>query len=99
MVHIVVPKEGYVCDVCEQTYSTRDGAEKCEALGKPTPKYEVGDEVTILTGDGAGCRATITRVFYYSPSWGGMRYAHKVGYTADLIGSWGSRQLIEGESV
>lgn len=89
----------YVCEVCGEEHSTPEGAKKCEALGAKTPKYKVGDIVTILSGDGAGEKAKITKVFYYEPSWGGERYAHAVGYHADIIDSWGSRQLIEGESV
>ena len=89
----------YICEVCGEKHSTIDSALKCEAIGKPVPKYKVGDIVTVLTGDGAGMQGKITRVFYYEPSWGGKAYAHKVGYNADMIGTWGSRQLVEGESV
>lgn len=89
----------FVCEICGEKYHKMEDAQKCERRETKQPKYAVGDLVTILTGDGAGKRAKITKVFYYEPSWAGERYAHKVGYHADIIGSWGSRQLIEGESV
>jgi hypothetical protein len=89
----------YICEICGEEYGTIDGCAKCEAIGKPTPKYRVGDIVTIATGEGAGKLATVSHVMWYPPSWGGNKYTHKVGYHADIINDWGSRQLIEGESV
>jgi len=92
-------KTTYVCEICGEEYSEIDTALKCESRGAKTPKYAIGDIVTILSGEGSGKSAKITGVFYYSPSWAGERYAHHVGYNADLIDHGGSRQLIEGESV
>lgn len=89
----------YLCDVCNEEHTTKEEAELCEAIGKTPPKYKIGDIVTILSGDGKGSKAKIENVFYYPLSWGGSRYAHKVGYSAKLIDHWGSRQLVEGDDV
>lgn len=47
-------------------------------------------------GDGKGQMAKVTKIFVYSMDWGHYawkRYWHTVGITADLVESWGSRQL------
>jgi len=95
----MITKTIYTCEICEEEYDDAKRCEACERIPASEPKYKYGNFVTIATGEGAGEKAQITRVFYLKPSWRGIRYAHRVAYHVDMIQSWGSRQLVEGESV
>lgn len=92
-----IPKIFYECEICNHEYSDEDSVKECEE--KPISQYKgvkVGDIVKILTGDGAGKFGKVTSIFIYSKDWGhylAARYHHTVGLTADVLDSWGSRQL------
>lgn len=88
----------YQCMICEEEYDTLIEAKHCEARPTPKPKYKIGDTLRVTTGEGAGHDAIVSRVFYYSPRRYAEEHAHAVGYDAGLIGTWGSRRLIEGVS-
>lgn len=84
----------YQCEKCLKPHSTEQAAHECEALPiKYDRGVKVGDEVLITGGDGRGHRAKVTDVRVTQPGWGPRIYDHSVYLNADVIDSWGSRQL------
>jgi len=80
------------CSVCGAKYTDHEMANKCER----TPpiqgtKPKVGDIVMILSGDGAGERMRVTRVWITRVvSEEREPPPHIIGCDGDLIDSWGS---------
>lgn len=87
----------FECSICHTKYPTLKEAENCESRPVSQDRgVKVGDLVRVTMGDGKGQLAKVTKTFVYSKDWGHYaweRYWHTVGITADLIESWGSRQL------
>lgn len=88
----------YKCSVCGYLHGSMIQALVCEIIPVETAYYKVGDTVTILAGDGVGESATITGVSVIQPNYY-HDLTHHIMYTANLINSWGSRQLIQGIDV
>lgn len=92
-----IVKTTYQCEVCETEYAVKDEALRCEAKPVSQDKgVKVGDIVTIIEGDGRGQRAKVTRVYVLSKNWGHYaweRYWHTVSVNAEIIDSYGCRQL------
>jgi hypothetical protein len=89
--------ERYQCEICETWYESKQEAAKCESRPVSQDKgVKVGDIVLITQGDGAGETGKVKRIFVYSKDWGHYawdRYWHTVALDADIINSWGTRQL------
>lgn len=84
----------YECEVCGAKYNDEKDALHCEQMPVEHDKgVKVGDLVRIISGDGSGSLARVTRVLVHEPGWGPARYAHTVFLQADVVDSWGSRQL------
>lgn len=84
----------YVCEVCGHRYDNPDRAAKCESIPlKHDRGVKVGDTVRITKGDGSGSLARVTAVHVHEPGWGPPQYDHSVFLQADVVDSWGSRQL------
>lgn len=84
----------YLCDVCGRKYDTPHEAEKCESIPVREDKgVKVGDIIRITAGEGRGRMACVTDVKVHEPGWGPPAYDHTVFVLADVIDSWGSRQL------
>lgn len=84
----------YHCAVCRAGYSSHEAAQSCESRGVLMDRgVKVGDIILVTCGEGAGHRARVTDLRVYTADWGPKRYAHTRGLTAELIDSWGSRQL------
>lgn len=93
----IVQKTFYECGICGKEYSDENEVKRCEAKPITQDKgVKVGDIVMIKAGDGVGHKAKVTRRFIIDQDWGHYfpeRYHHTVALMADVIGSWGSRQL------
>lgn len=90
----VVATTKYECEQCRKQYNTEEAAHDCEALPILDNKgAKVGDFVLITKGEGTGLKAKVTGVYITQPGWGPNRYNHSVYLTADVVDSWGSRQL------
>lgn len=87
----------YKCSICGTTYKDEKSAYDCEEKPISQDKgVKVGDKVFILSGDGTGEIATVKRRMVVDKSWGHYaweRYWHTVMISADIDGSYGSRQL------
>ena len=84
----------YKCDICGHLYGTAGAATRCESEPiKGDKGVKVGDYVTVTRGEGVGEIAKVTNVFVFSADWGPRQYHHSIGINADLISSYGSRQL------
>jgi len=87
----------YQCEICYQLYDSKEDALECESKPISQDKgAKLGDEIVITKGDGAGQRGIVTSRFIYDKHWGPYawkRYWHTIGLCADIIDSWGSRQL------
>jgi len=84
----------YECEVCGFKYNDEKSALHCEQMPVDHDRgVKVGDLVRITSGDGSGSLARVTRVGVHDPHWGPARYAHTVYLLADVVDSWGSRQL------
>jgi hypothetical protein len=79
----------YVCEVCGAAYDTPTGAQACEQ--RPVrfdSGVQVGDRVRIVSGDGAGQIAVVTKRVVITPTWGDRyaeRYAHTRALEAQLV--------------
>ena len=90
----VIQTTKYQCEICEQQYFDEKSAKHCEMMPVQHDKgVKVGDVVRITQGDDTGSLAKVTDVKVHEPGWGPAIYAHSVFVLADLIDSWGSRQL------
>lgn len=87
----------YASNVCNEKFHTEAAALDCEKRPVTQDKgVKIDDEIIITRGDGAGKRGKVVKIFPYSKSWGHHaweRYWHTIGLVADVIGSYGSRQL------
>ncbi len=87
----------YQCEICEHVYGTEEAALECESRPISGDKgVKVGDRVRITQGEGVRRFGTVVRRWIYDMNWGhyaAKRYWHTVGLSADLDGSWGTRQL------
>jgi len=92
-----VSQEFYQCEKCNEQYTDKEQAEKCEARAITEDKgVKKGDVILITRGDGSGNTAVVTSTHVKSMTWGhyaAKRYWHTVGVVADLITDWGSRSL------
>ena len=90
-------KMEYICEICGSHFGTPDAAKLCETRPISEDKgVKVGDIVLITKGEGQGQQAKVTNRYIVTKDWGHYqweRYWHTVAVNADLIGSWGSRQL------
>lgn len=48
---MVYSVQKYRCELCHSEYESVDGAIVCESLGRPDPRFKVGDEITYGTED------------------------------------------------
>lgn len=86
----------YQCEVCFQIFASKVECECCEK--EPITKdtgVKVGDRVKIITGDGAGELATVTRRIIVSRDWAEYqwrRYWHTLALEVD-VDSGGCRFL------
>ena len=84
----------YECEICGGKYDAEEAARNCEAQPVLYDKgVKVGDKVLITRGDGKGTQGLVKTIFVTQPGWGPSAYNHARGLTADVIGSWGTRQL------
>jgi hypothetical protein len=90
-------EQTFQCELCQTVYRTEAEAKRCESVPVHEDKgAKVGDIVRVLTGEGKGELAKVTRRTVIDKDWGhyaAKRYWHTVAVDANLINSWGSRFL------
>ena len=89
----------YVCEKCEESYSTEEAALECESRPISHDKgVKVGDVVKVTRGEGTGEFAKVVKIGVASMGYGHYlweRYWHTVMINrADLINGFGSRALM-----
>jgi len=85
----------YICDICGSVFSNKEDALFCESHAVVNNKpVNVGDVVTITSGDGWGELAKVTKLVVF-PCGSGCpkRYWHTVMAEVNLINSFSSRLL------
>ena len=73
---------------------TREEAFNCKSKPITQDKgIKLGDKVRILNGNGAGGLGLVKRLVVIDKKWG-QRYWHTIMLIVDIVGSFGSRQLV-----
>lgn len=93
----LITKEFWQCEKCGKEYNSVKEAKSCESKKITMDSgVKVGDIVLITTGESAGQKGKVEKVFIYDKYWGHYayeRYWHTVGLDVKCIESWGNRQL------
>jgi hypothetical protein len=96
-------KTTYICEICSHEYETELEAITCENLGKPKPKYNIGDIITLQKGSYPfylGEEIKIIGIFYtdcediadmlYPECDTDNPYTHKIAYRGIWINGHGN---------